>query len=131
QLEAGNAVEEVKKLMILEQFSSNIRGFFAAIDDQAGMLAALKKLEEYNEFGAVVCDNESFEAFNAARTRFAEEYQGTPIYRAWWFTSDGLESSYLRAKMHQVATAMFDLAIQRAINGDRALEEVTDPATGE
>jgi len=135
QLATGTDVAKLKEWMFHKGGMNPRTPYFEAITNEAGMLAALKELEAYTECGAAVCDHQNFEQFNEARALFAKDHGGKPIDRAWWFTTGGqeahgLEVHYLKAKRIEIATAMFGLAIQRAIAGERALEEVTDPATG-
>ncbi len=129
-LAAGTDLSTIKDWMF-ERGGLNSRApFIADIEDADGMLAALSQFEDYNTRAAAVCEHRDIEPFTQARLQFENAFSGQPVERAWWFTADGLDVYYFKAKKVEIVTAMLDLALQRAVSGDEALMRITDPATG-
>ncbi|MBI1177500.1 hypothetical protein GC207_08685 [bacterium] len=135
QLTNGRAVSDIKKWM-LESGGFNTKApLLEAANAKADLEPVLQKLQTQCLRIADVLDQQDVDRFNEELRTYMNDYAGTPVARAGWFAmaNDGANSLrivYEKAKMTEIATAMFDLAVKRSLNGDAALESVKDPATG-
>jgi hypothetical protein len=82
-----------------------------------------------------MCDAPTILEFKEQLAAFEMEFGGQPATRAGWFTlgehpEHGWSRFYLRARKLEIVTAMFDLAIQRARDGERSEVLAIDPVGG-
>lgn len=135
QLTDGRNISDIKEWMLKSGGFNTGAPFLEAVKDPSELKPALQELETNCLRIADVLDQQDLDRFNEELQRYVKDYRGKPVIRASWYPSTESVAKNLRvyfekAKMTGIVTAMFDLAVRRALNGEAALKSIKDPATG-